>query len=225
MHPLQKPEKYINIHTILLFHTKLLLVVTVVYPTCIKNLTSGCDLTHLVTFSAPSSCFIICWNRYSKFTTWLNVKWSRKRAKGVSNFTGLLGEWNIGMNDAFKRCYQLHKESLVPLSCSRELMTCWQAHLTGQINTDNLFADSTMLSQHGSTPEKWFPRTKELTLLLKWNACKTPSALSCLVSENPQRLVTPGVGSTEWSFLYKMAPCDVCITWMRHWWEGWRELR
>lgn len=53
-------------------------------------------------------------------------------------------------------------------------MTCWQAHLTGQINTDNLFADSTVLSQHWSTPKRWFPFRKALTLLLKRSASRNP---------------------------------------------------
>lgn len=99
-----------------LFHTKFLLVVTAVYPICIQKLNQWLWLTHLVTFSTPNACFIISWNMYSKFTTWLNVKWSRKRVKGVSNSTGFLGERNIGMKDAFKSCYQLHEVSLVPLA-------------------------------------------------------------------------------------------------------------
>lgn len=104
-------------------------------------------------------------------------------------------------------------------------MTCWQAHLTGQINTDNLFADSTMLSQRWSTTKRWFPCRKALTLVLKWNACRNLLCVILSGFSNPQRLATPCVGNIEESCSCKMASCDVWIIWMMHWWGWWKETR
>jgi len=51
--------------------------------------------------------------------------------------------WYEGCTDLMFSVTQIFGSS----GCGKELMTCWQARLTGQINTDNLFAESTVLSQ------------------------------------------------------------------------------
>lgn len=122
-----------------------------------------------------------------------DVKWSSRREN--TNSTEFLRKWN-GRKDAFKRCYQVSS----PSSRGRELMTCWQAHLAGQINRDNLFADSALLSPHLSGPQRCFPAGKHSVCFRRG----VPAGKPCYATRSAFWEPTGTGGSTFWAHQSKL---------------------